>query len=185
VTKVNTSRIDTDSGDRELFAEDVHWLLNVAASALGERSAHSGILSVLQHGGFPSGVPETDIYSNYQMGWCVGDSAPERWRKAIVVWNKLTRDSQAVLLAHYCGTRSDLPGSTWARITGALGQFAMAAMWIHEGEVLVRLIDACVVSDREGRDGIIGAALTRTEGRVRRAHREWFATKELAGGPTA
>ncbi len=185
MSRDNTSRNAPTPRDRELFNEEIHWLLNMAASALGERSAHSGILSVLQHGGFPTGVPETDIYSNYQMGWCAGDSAPERWRKTIVIWRALPIDVHAVLIAHYCGTRSDLPGSVWARINGALGDLAMAAMWIHEGEALAKLVEACVDQKREGRDDIIAAGAGRAERRVRQAHRAWYATKELTSGRTA
>jgi hypothetical protein len=168
--------------DPELFNRDVHWLLNVADSALGSRSNHGTVVSILEHGGFPTGVPNTDLYSGQQIGWCPGDGDVERWRKLIGVWNRTARETRFWLTAHYAGMRNDLPDAVWARVSGALGDFAMAAMWVYEDKERVRLISACMDESRAGRSEIIASAVRKAEKKVREAHRGWA---RVADGPAS
>ena len=172
--------------DRELHDQDIHWLLNMAAAALGQRSAHQGLVSVLEHAGFPTGVPETDIYDDRHVGWGKfreGDVA--KWRRLIVVWRAVPKPEQAVLAAHYCGARGGLPAELWARVDGALGQFAAAALWIHHGEALVKLIDVCADSGRQGRKDALKMAAKRVEKAVRGAHQAWVAARAAQDTPEA
>jgi hypothetical protein len=165
--------------DRELHDPEIHWLLNQAAAALGQRSAHQGLVSVLEHAGFPTGVPETDIYDDRHVGWgkfCVGDV--ERWRRLMPVWRILVTSEQAILAAHYAGARGGLPAEIWARVDGALGIYAAAALWLHHGEPLARLIEVCSDSQREGRADALKMASKRVEKAVRGAHRAWQAARE-------
>ena len=171
--------------DPELFNRDVHWLLNVADSALGSRSNHGTVVSILEHGGFPTGVPNTDLYSGQQIGWCPGDGDVERWRKLIGIWNRTTRETRFWLTAHYAGMRNDLPDAVWARVSGALGDFAMAAMWVYEDKERVRLITACVDEGRAGRADIIKAAVKKADGKVREAHRGWLVATKGSEPPAA
>jgi hypothetical protein len=161
----------TRESDRELWNPAINWLLNVAPGELGEKGTLGGTINCLEHGGQSSGVPSTDL-TNYQMGWCVGDSPADKWRKWAPVWFGVSRETQALLLAHYM-PRADLPDTQRVAVEGALGKLACAAMWVHEGEQLIKLVEACVDKGRQGRARIIGAATKRTDEAVRVAHRCW------------
>lgn len=164
--------------DRELWNPRIHWLLCMCPAELGERSGLAGTVSCIEHGGPAPGNPNTDPYSNYQVGWCAGDSPADRWRKLWPVWQRLSPETQAVFVAHY-SLRNDLPAQVRISVDGALGKLAAAALWVHEGEALTKLITACADKGKAGRDAIIKAALRRTEKRVREAHREWETIAEF------
>ena len=167
--------------DRELWDPRINWLLNIAPAELGSKGTLGGVISVLEHGGEISGVPNTCPFSDYALGWCVGDSPAEKWRKWAPVWFGVSRETQAVLLAHYM-PRADLPDTQRVAVEGALGKLACAALWVHEGEQLAKLITACVDKGKQGRAKIIGAAVKRTDEAVRVAHRSWDVVASF--GPT-
>ncbi|HWH39003.1 MAG TPA: hypothetical protein VNU21_04140, partial [Usitatibacter sp.] len=163
--------IDKQS-DRELWNPAIHWLLNMAPAELGAKGTLASTINSLEHGGEPSGVPNTDPYSNYQMGWCVGDSPADKWRKYAPVWFALSRTRQGMLLAHYL-PRNDLPPATRARIDGAFGKLANAVVYVEPNPE--RLFAACLDAKHQGRVEIIKAATKRADGAVRDAHRGWDA----------
>lgn len=168
---------DAIKRDRELYDPAIDWLLNAAQSELGETGTLAGTIGSLERGGQTSGVPNTDLYSNYQMGWCAGDSPAEKWRKWAPVWFRMKRSEQTILIAHY-SPRNDLPEAQRVAVDGELGKLANAALWAIEGEALAKLIAACMKKDAQGRRGTIQAALRRADESVRMAHRAWQAVRE-------
>jgi hypothetical protein len=165
--------------DRELWNPAIHWLLNVSGEELGAKGNLGGVVHQIEKG-CAGGDPNTDPYSNYQMGWCAGDSPGDKWRKWSPVWFLLPLPTQAVLCAHY-SLRNDLPPNQRVAVDGALGKLATAALWVHEGEKLARLIEACVDKKYEGRDKLIANATKKTESEVRAAHRLWSDTARSRG----
>ncbi len=90
---------------------DLAWLLTCGGSAMGERGTLGGIVSALEHGGHPGGVPNTDLYSEQQIGWgkfVYGDVEKHRWLMA--AWVAVSKANQNVLVARYTA-----PRSRWAR----------------------------------------------------------------------
>lgn len=164
--------------DSELWRGEIHWFLNVAPAELGAKGTLGGTVSVLERGGSVTGLPDTTPFTDQQLGWCVGKSIPERYTAIERVWRKVARETQAVLAAHYT-LRNDLPVEVRVAVDGALGKLANAAVWIHDGEQLAKLLEACKDKGKQGRKGILQGAVKRTEERVRQAHRDWLATKEL------
>jgi len=164
--------IDKQS-DRELWNPAIHWWLHFAAAELGMKGTLGGTISALEHGG-ASGIPNTDPYSDYQAGWCAGDSPAAKWRRWSPVWFLVSRDGQGVLMAHYA-PRNDLPPIQRARLDGELGMLASAALHVLRSDHVGRLLAACLDKDYEGRAGIIQSARRKTEIGVRAAHREWDA----------
>lgn len=163
---------ETIQRDRELYDPNIDWLLNVAPSELGASGTLAGTISSLERGSQATGMPNTDPYSNTDVGWCVGDSPADKWRRLAPVWFRLRSQTQSLHGAHYSPI-ARLPEVTRARLEGALGKLAAAALWVNDGEKSERLLQACLDSEQEGRDQLIDAALRRTEQRVREAHREW------------
>lgn len=162
---------------RELWNPKIHWLLNLSPAELGARGTLAGTIATLERGGESGGLPSTDL-NDYAVGWCVGDSPAEKWRQLAPIWFAIGADTQAILLAHYM-PRNDLPAQQRVAIDGALGKLANAALWVHEGEALAKLVEACVDKGRQGRGKIIQAAVKRTDDKVRQAHRMWDAVMEV------
>lgn len=171
----------TRESDRELWNPAIHWLLNISPAELGAKGTLGSTISALEHGGEATGVPNTEM-TNYDVGWCAGDSPSEKWRKHAPVWFSLGLDTQGVLLAHYM-PRNDLPDAPRVAVDGAMGKLANASLWVHEGEKLTKLIEACVNKGMKGRGPIIKNATKRTDERVREAHRIWAAVAFV--GPAA
>jgi hypothetical protein len=91
--------------------DDLMWFLTCGGSAMGERGTLGGIVSALEHGGHPGGVPNTDLYSEQQIGWgkyVYGDVEKHRWLTA--AWMALAPATQRVLLARYTAPRSTYRG---------------------------------------------------------------------------
>lgn len=164
--------------DRELYNPQIAWLLCACAAELGERSGLAGTVSVIERGGPSPGVPNTDPYGDYTVGWCAGDGPVDKWRKAWPIWTRLGAETQAVLVAHYT-LRNDLPEQMRVAVDGALGKLGSAALWVHEGEALSRLMTACHDRGKEGRGEVIAAAAKRAEVAVRQAHRIWGAIADF------
>lgn len=160
--------------DRELWNPAIHWFLNCSESELGESGTLGSVINSLEHGGYRTGVPSTDL-DDYSVGWR-GESPASKWRRLSPIWRALDATHQSVLMAHYRlsrGMHDGLTETALAAIEGALGKLLNASLWVHEGESLTRLIAACVDRETPGRDDVIRSAVTRTEKRVREAHRAW------------
>ncbi len=96
---------------RSDFDEDLAWLLTCGGSVMGERGTLGGIVSALEHGGHPGGVPNTDIYTDQQIGWggaVYGDVEKHRWLTA--AWLALSLPTRNVLLARYTAPRAKYRG---------------------------------------------------------------------------
>jgi hypothetical protein len=90
---------------------DLAWLLTCGGSAMGERGTLGGIVSALEHGGHPGGVPNTDLYTDQQIGWgksVYGDVEKHRW--LLGAWLRLATTTQSVLLARYTAPRARYRG---------------------------------------------------------------------------
>ncbi len=103
--RVSVSVVTTDHD------EDLMWFLTCGGSAMGERGTLGGIVAALEHGGQAGGVPNTDLYSDQQVGWgksVYGDVEKHRWLSA--AWLALSAVSQGVLLARYTAPRAQYRG---------------------------------------------------------------------------
>jgi hypothetical protein len=93
------------------FDDDLMWFLTCGGSAMGERGTLGGIVAALEHGGQLGGVPNTDLYSDQQVGWgksVYGDIEKHRWLTA--AWLALSPGTQGVLLARYTAPRAQYRG---------------------------------------------------------------------------
>lgn len=169
------------SSDRELWNEDIQFLLNVAPWALGEKGTLQSSVAALERGGAASCADHEQV-NDYQLGWCAGDGAAERWRRLWPVWLDLSDDAKGVLWAHY-STLSGIPEHQRAGLDGALGLVASVALWTASGPSLAKLIEAATDKGKEGRKGIIQAHRRRAEESVREAHRAWQAFYDLRHRP--
>lgn len=101
-------QMEKSTGD---FDDDLAWFLTCGGSAMGERGTLGGIVSALEHGGHPGGVPNTDLYTDQQIGWgkaVYGDVEKHRWLRA--AWLALGDATQKVLLARYTAPRAAFRG---------------------------------------------------------------------------
>jgi hypothetical protein len=108
---VNSFGGTTSPVERELFEpdEDLEWFLVAGASAMRERGTMGSVISSLELGGHPGGVPSSDLYNEQQLGWrfhVIGDVERHRWLMAS--WVKLAPATQNVLMACYSA-----PMSAW------------------------------------------------------------------------
>lgn len=165
--------------DSELYDPAVDWLLNRSAAELGFRGTLGSMISILEHGGYPTGTPATDL-DDFKVGWCCGEDPAEKWRRLAPVWFLVTAPNQLTLCAHYA-PRNDLPENQRVAVAGALGKLACAAMVVHDGEQLTKLLTACVDKGHKGRKELIANATKRTDTKVREAHREWSLWREMLG----
>lgn len=103
--------IERRRGNRksETFDEDLEWFLVAGSSAMRERGTLGAVINVLELGGVDrGGVPNTDLYSDAQVGFgkhVVGEI--ERYRWLSWLWLALDRKTQAVLLACYVAPRAE------------------------------------------------------------------------------
>jgi hypothetical protein len=161
----------------KLYNRDINWFINCAAASLGARSNLGGVVAAIERGGGGSGVPETDIYSNWQIGWCAGLGAVERWRKLSQIWKRLELKHQEALAAHYAGTSGDLAPNMWARLNGEFGIVALAVLWLNPPEVVGKVVEAVSFTranpaDKQRRS-VVDAAKRRALQRVQSAHSAW------------
>lgn len=93
------------------FDEHLSWFLTCMGAAMGERGTLGGIVSALEHGGHPGGVPNTDLYTDQQVGWgssVYGDVEMHRWLTA--AWRLLPPGRQVRLVARYAAPRARFRG---------------------------------------------------------------------------
>lgn len=91
--------------------EDLMWLLTCGDAAMGKRGTLGGIVSALEHGGHPGGVPNTDLYNEQQLGWgkhMYGDVEKHRW--LLSAWTALSERSRDILVARYTAPRARFRG---------------------------------------------------------------------------
>jgi hypothetical protein len=93
------------------FDDDLAWFLTCGDAAMGKRGTLGGIVSALEHGGHPGGVPNTDLYTDQQVGWgksVYGDVEKHRWLER--AWLALSDESKATLAARYTAPRARFRG---------------------------------------------------------------------------
>jgi hypothetical protein len=75
---------------------DIDWLLNVSASAIGQRGTLSSVVSILERGG-PSNLSGTnpDNVTDEQL------LAVGRLRRLVALWNRVPAEHRLVLRAYY------------------------------------------------------------------------------------
>jgi hypothetical protein len=84
------------------YDADLEWFLVAGASAMRERGTLGAVTNVLELGGANGGVPNTDLYTDSQIGFGkhpIGDVERHRWLSA--AWFKLSLADQAILAARY------------------------------------------------------------------------------------
>lgn len=87
---------------RSELCADLSWYLGCGSAAMSERGTLAGVICALEHGGHGGGTPNTDLYSDEQVGWgrsVYGSVEKHRWLTS--AWNALTPETQGVLLARY------------------------------------------------------------------------------------
>lgn len=154
---------------RSSYNADIEWFIRCGSVAQGERGTASALLEMLKHGRptGASGVPNTDLYSNRQIGWAepsrdggaprpMAEGEIARARRCLEVWRKLSPASREVLLGRY-DSRQWAPG-----MAGALGDLT---------GVVVVLVGSKRAADRIRRshEAIAGHA-SKLEEALSRAH---------------
>lgn len=102
------------------YIDDIAWFIQCAAAAQGERGTTGQMIDLLRFG-VPSrgGVPNTDLYSDRQLGWGRWKKGEvERARGCVAVWRRLEEHTRRILIARY-DSRQWAPG-----IAGQLGDLA-------------------------------------------------------------
>lgn len=90
------------STDREMWSEDLAWLLTQSDSDLGMRSTTGSVISVIEHGGVTSSADSNAFHE--AMVTRIGKGDPVgRSRRLSKRWHALPQANRRVLLAHYVG----------------------------------------------------------------------------------
>lgn len=155
---------------------EIEFLIHRAPSALGEHGTMGAIVAILKAGAPRGGVPNTDLYTDIQIGWgetregerrrFVGEI--ERARRLQAAWSTLSPETQERLLARYA-TASEWP----AGVQAAFGPLSGLALLLAPNPS--KLIKACSNSSSETAKAIIEAALKRAQRANLKAHEEWRA----------
>lgn len=88
--------------NEETFDPQLEWLIVMGDSAMGERGTLAGTIAQLEHGGPFTGVPNTDLYSDQQVGWAstvVG--LVERHRVLSAAWMLMSENGRRHALLWY------------------------------------------------------------------------------------
>jgi hypothetical protein len=172
--------------DSEAFDDDLEWLIVAGDSALGERGSMGGVIAQLEHGGPFTGVPNTDLYTDQQVGFghtVVGLVEKHRWLST--AWRALPHDARGRLPFCYRALPAALRGD---QVTGSrsgaeaqLGRYAALAFQLTDEPAA--LLEAC----RQPQQGKHGRVIARELRKAREVaiadHRLWSAAKAAAGGP--
>jgi hypothetical protein len=207
----------TFEGKRETFDgfrgdEDLAWFIVSSGAEMGEKGTLAGVVSVLELGGVPSGgVPNTDLYSDAQIGWrttVVGSVERHRWLSA--AWQLVAKGTQGTLLACYMapparfrtdqgfGARDVSPSveaiqrgavepqhgrhqETRTGVEAQLGQLATLAFQLTENPA--QLLQACQQPSKGKNGRTIRRALRLARDAAKEAHVEWGKAKADAQKP--
>ena len=103
------------------YNAEIEWFIRCGSVALGERGTSAALLEMLKNGRptGASGVPNSDLYSDQQLGWGrFTDGTIERANRCLAIWRKLPLKTREVLRARY-DSRQWPPG-----VAGMLGDLA-------------------------------------------------------------
>jgi hypothetical protein len=196
----------------EHFDADAEWLVLMGDSAMGERGTTGGTIAVLEHGGQFTGVPNTDLYSDQQIGWgktVVGSvekhrwlcearriCGPECWADIVLRYTAppaALRSDEGFGARDFCPTSEDIeklgaieaskPTAFHTR-RGTEAQLGeFAALALVHCENAGKLIVACLDPNVGKHSRVIGAARRKALEVSSARHREWRAAKEQARHP--
>ncbi|HEU4544377.1 MAG TPA: hypothetical protein VFR23_24815 [Jiangellaceae bacterium] len=196
----------------ERFDADLEAFLLMGDSWMGERGTLAGTIAQLEHGGPFTGVPNTDLYSDQQIGWhktVVGLVERHRWLSA--AWAMLTREERHRLTLWYhappaafrsdegFGARDKCPAVEEITKYGAAepskpnglhnrkGTEARlgraAALALWICESPNALLNACQDPNKGKHSRVISRALRAAEEAATVDHRAWRAAKDEASKP--
>lgn len=197
---------------REAHDTDLEWFLTCGDAAMGSRGTLGGTISVLEHGGQSTGAPNTDLYSDQQLGWhrtVVGLVERHRWLSS--AWFTLGPEMQHDLIACYtappaafrsdegfgardaCPRVEDIernraiePGKPTAfhNRRGTESRLGRYAMLaLRVCDDPAALLVACQDPGKAKASRVITRALDAARGRAIAAHEAWLDAKEQAGRP--
>lgn len=170
--------------DAEAFDEDLEWYLLCGGSAMGQRGTLGGVVAVLEHGGQFTGMPNSDLYTDQQVGLgptVIGLVERHRWLSG--AWDKLTRETQGDLLGCYAAPRAAHRTDEHSR-SGAeaqLGRFAALAFWLAKDPA--KLLMACREPQKGGNGAVVKAAVKAAQKRAKEAHDLWRVAKGEVAKP--
>lgn len=154
---------------------DIEWFVHRMASALGERGTLAAVINIAKQGSVGiSGVPNTDIYTDEQLGWgetpdgerrrFLGDV--ERARRLQKVWRRLSPETHNRLFARYATSSEWPPG-----VQAWFGPLAGLALYLAPDPT--KVLKACANASEDTAKAIIEGALRRAQKGNQRAHEEW------------
>lgn len=158
------------------YDHNLDWLLNVAATALGERSSLGAQIAVIERGGASRSTDAPE--------WRGDLAAVSRARDLSRVWRRLRVVDQRVLVAHYVGSmREELRSSSgevtgysaWPRgVAAHLGERpGVALLLAGTAGALGELLTACSDAKAPGSAAVIARWADRARIATEDAHRAW------------
>lgn len=196
----------------EHFDPDAEWLVLMGDSRMGERGTLAGTIAQLEHGGPFTGVPETDLYNDQQLGWgktVVGDVERHRWLSAartllpdgawediVLRYTALPADARS---DEGFGAKDKCPSVEDIEKLGAIETSRPTFFHIRRGteaqlggfaalafkhcDDAGKLLIACMDPNKGKHSRVIGAARKKAEAVSTSRHNEWRAAKEQAKKP--
>jgi hypothetical protein len=196
----------------EHFDPDAEWLVLMGDSAMGERGTLAGTIAQLEHGGPFTGVPNTDLYDDQQLGWgktVVGLVEKHRWLSAARAL--LPEGAWADIVLRYTalpadarsdegfGAKDRCPSVEDIEKLGAVETSRPTFFHIRRGteaqlggfaalafkycENAGKLLIACMDPNKGKHSRVIGAAVKKAKEVSAERHREWRAAMEQAKKP--
>jgi hypothetical protein len=183
--------------DPGIYCPQLDWLLNSAEGLCGARGTMGGVVATLELGGYPGGVPETDIYNDLQVGYgpkLNGRGHVERARRLWCSWRQLAEPTRWIMGLHYSprpapglgrmvedrDRNGKLIGRSWqaftrwpAGVSGELGRLAGVALGAFPDK-REQLLHACEHPRETGSRAFLDAYIPRVERLVRGAHSGWY-----------
>jgi hypothetical protein len=175
---------------------DLEWFLVAGSAAMRERGTMIAVVSSLELGGHPGGIPNTDLYSDEQLGWgkgrTIGDVERHRWLAR--TWFSLPERTRVILQACYAAPRAALRSDQgfgardkWINdaqrgsgpnhrspAIAMLGEFTALAFLLAEDP---QELAAAIQSGRKRSARLVAKAEKEARQAAKEAHREWSAAK--------
>lgn len=185
--------------DPELWNEQIDWLLNCSAAAMGSRGTMGSVISAIERGGVSSNGDYPHDGMLLAIGWEVPERLPgeckpgarthrniDRAKRLADRWAQLSHRSSAVLAIHYSarpgGADSrnvDQSYATRSLVEQYLGACAAVALYLAEDPR--KLMQACDAqasaktrqAAKKAAEKAAEKASKAADAAVRAAHREW------------
>jgi hypothetical protein len=196
----------------EHYDSDAEWLVLMGDTAMGERGTLASTVAQLEHGGPFTGIPNTDPYSDQQVGWGKTQiGLVEKHRHLTVARQLVTPECWADLVLRYtappavlrsdegfgardaCPTAEDIehnraietqkPTAFHTRRGTEAQLGAFAALALRHCDDPEKLMVACLDPQKGRHSRVINAALEKAKKISAARHTEWRAAKDLASRP--